>query len=157
MSRKEIKIAAKQALETWETRWDEISSWDSNDIPQAKQDDFADLAMHSSAEIREALESIIALQTDFELPEESRADDLTELREELAGALKETLNYRNSITAYTREALFAEVGDLDELVDVNLLFVDDEVVDDDILNQIPDEGSENSEFDEDTLEESEEY
>ena len=152
MSRKEIKIAAKQALETWETRWNEISSWDGNDIPQAKQDDFADLAMHSSAEIKEALEGIIALQTDFETPEESRADDLSELREDLAGALKETLNYRNSITTYTREALFAEVGDLDELVDVNLLFIDDEVVDDDIINQIPDEMSESND-----LEESDEY
>lgn len=157
MSRKEIKIAAKQALETWETRWSEISSWGGIDIPQAKQDDFADLAMHSSAELREALESIIALQTDFEVPEESRADDLSELREDLAGALKETLNYRNSITAYTREALFAEVGDLDELVDVNLLFIDDEVVDDDIINQIPDEMSESSDFDDDDLEESDDY
>ena len=157
MSRKEIKIAAKQALETWEARWNDICSWDSNDIPQAKQDEFADLAMHSSAEIREALENIIALQTNFEAPEESRADDLSELREELASSLKETLNYRNSITAYTREALFAEVGDLDELVDVNLLFIDDEVVHEDIINQLPDDRTEHHDMVDGDIEESDEY
>ena len=66
------------------------------------------------------------------------------------------MNYRNSITAYTREALFAEVGDLDELVDVNLLFIDDEVVDDDLINQIADTMSESSDLNDD-LEEGDEY
>ena len=107
--------------------------------------------------IREALENIIALQTNFEAPEESRADDLSELREELAKApSKEHWDIKNSITAYTREALFAEVGDLDRMVDVNLLFID-EVVHEDIINQLPDDRTEHHDMVDGDIEESDEY
>ncbi len=138
MSRKELKIAAKQALETWETRWTEICSWNPSETPQGKQDEFVDLAMHSSAEIRDALEYLIHYMDDVENRHETSAIDLIELREDLAGGLRETLNYRNSISAYSKEALFEEVGDLDALVDVNLLFVDDEVVTGNPLENIAD-------------------
>ena len=139
MSRKELKIAAKQALETWETRWNDISGWDPMETPQGKQDEFVDLAMHSSAEIREALEGLINYMDDIENRHETSAGDLIELREDLASGLRETLNYRNSITAYSREALFEEVGELDALVDVNLLFVDDEVIAENPLENISDD------------------
>ena len=128
MSRKQLKISAKQALETWELRWKEIESWNINDIPQQKQDDFVDLAMLSGGEIKEALEGLIQYMEDVDNHAESHDSELVGFREDLATALKETLNYRNSIDAYTKEALFAEVGELDSLVDVDLLFVDDEVV-----------------------------
>ena len=128
MSRKQLKINAKQALETWELRWREIEEWNLEDIPQQKQDDFVDLAMLSGGEIKEALEGLIQYMDDVDNHSESHDTELVAFREDLATALKETLNYRNSIDAYTREALFAEVGELDALVDVDLLFVDDEVV-----------------------------
>ena len=128
MSRKQLKINAKQALETWELRWREIEEWNLEDIPQQKQDDFVDLAMLSGGEIKEALEGLIQYMDDVDNHSESHDTELVAFREDLATALKETLNYRNSIAAYTREALFAEVGELDALVDVDLLFVDDEVV-----------------------------
>ena len=128
MSRKQLKINAKQALETWELRWREIENWDPAEIPQQKQDDLVDLAMLSGGEIKEALEGLIQYMEDVDNHSESHDSELVAFREDLATALKETLNYRNGIDAYTREALFAEVGELDALVDVDLLFVDDEVV-----------------------------
>ena len=128
MSRKQLKINAKQALETWELRWKEIENWEPTDIPQQKQDDFVDLAMLSGGEIKEALEGLIQYMEDVDNHSESHDSELVAFREDLATALKETLNYRNGIATYTREALFAEVGELDALVDVDLLFVDDEVV-----------------------------
>ena len=148
MSRKQLKIDAKQALETWEMRWTEIQSWDSNDIPQQKQDDLVDLAMLSGGEIRDALEALIEYMQDVDNHAESHDPELVEFREDLATALKETLNYRNSIDAYTQEALFAEVGDLDELVDVNLLFIDDEVLDPDPIESLADSPSEYEDDDE---------
>ena len=41
---------------------------------------------------------------------------------------------------YTQEALFAEVGELDSLVDVDLLFVDDEVVRSNLVEDLADDG-----------------
>ena len=145
MSRKQLKINAKQALETWELRWKEIERWDLNDIPQQKQDDFVDLAMLSGGEIKEALESLIRYMEDVDNHAESHDAELVGFREDLATALKETLNYRNSIDAYTREALFAEVGELDSLVDVDLLFVDDEVVRSNLVEDLADDGSQGDE------------
>lgn len=141
MSRKQLKINAKQALETWELRWKEIAGWDLNDIPQQKQDDFVDLAMLSGGEIKEALEGLIRYMEDVDNHAESHDAELVGFREDLATALKETLNYRNSIDAYTQEALFAEVGELDALVDVDLLFVDDEIVHSNPVEDLADDGS----------------
>ena len=140
MSRKQLKINAKQALETWELRWKEIEGWALDDIPQRKQDDFVDLAMLSGGEIKEALEGLIQYMEDVDNHSESHDPELVEFREDLATALKETLNYRNSIDAYTQEALFAEVGELDSLVDVDLLFVDDEVVRNNPVEDLADDG-----------------
>jgi|GEM_PF-6469134 len=128
MSLKQLKIDAKQALETWEQRWIEIEQWDIRDIPQKKQDDLVDLAMISGGEIRDALENLIRYMEDVDNHNVSHDTELVAFREDLATALKETLNYRNQIDAYTREALFAEVGQLDALVDVDLLFIDDDTV-----------------------------
>ena len=128
MSLKQMKIDAKQALETWEQRWIEIEQWDIRDIPQKKQDDLVDLAMISGGEIRDALENLIRYMEDVDNHNVSHDTELVAFREDLATALKETLNYRNQIDAYTREALFAEVGQLDALVDVDLLFIDDDTV-----------------------------
>ena len=138
MSRKQLKIDAKRALETWELRWKEIEQWDPTDIPQSKQDQLVDLAMTSSGEIKDALEALIQYMEDVDNHAESHDSELVAFREDLATALKETLNYRNGIEAYTREALFAEVGELDELVDVNLLFIDDEAQDANVLENIAD-------------------
>ena len=146
MSRKQLKINAKQALETWELRWKEIENWEPTEIPQQKQDDFVDLAMLSGGEIKEALEGLIQYMEDVDNHSESHDSELVAFREDLATALKETLNYRNSIATYTREALFAEVGELDALVDVDLLFVDDEVVH---ANPVEDLAADESEVDED--------
>ena len=128
MSLKQLKIDAKQALETWEQRWIEIEQWDIRDIPQKKQDDLVDLAMIPGGEIRDALENLIRYMEDVDNHNVSHDTELVAFREDLATALKETLNYRNQIDAYTREALFAEVGQLDALVDVDLLFIDDDTV-----------------------------
>ncbi len=141
MSIKELKIEIKQALETWDQRWSEISQWDANEIPQKKQDDLVDLAMLSGGELKEALESLIQHMEDVDNDQASRDAELIAFREDLATALKETLNYRNQIEAYTQEALFAEVGELDELVDVNLLFVDD---DNDMSNPLENIADENT-------------
>jgi len=138
MSRKQLKIDAKRALETWELRWKEIEQWDPTDIPQSKQDELVDLAMTSGGEIKDALEALIEYMEDIDNHAESHDSELVAFREDLATALKETLNYRNGVEAYTREALFAEIGDLDELVDVNLLFIDDEAQDDNVLENIAD-------------------
>ena len=146
MSRKQLKINAKQALETWELRWKEIGNWEPTDIPQQKQDDFVDLAMLSGGEIKEALEGLIQYMEDVDNHSESHDAELVAFREDLATALKETLNYRNGIATYTREALFAEVGELDALVDVDLLFVDDEVVH---ANPVEDMAADEPEADED--------
>ena len=146
MSRKQLKINAKQALETWELRWKEIENWEPTEIPQQKQDDFVDLAMLSGGEIKEALEGLIQYMEDVDNHSESHDSELVAFREDLATALKETLNYRNSIATYTREALFAEVGELDALVDVDLLFVDDEVVH---ANPVEDLAADEAEVDED--------
>jgi hypothetical protein len=128
MSLKQLKIDVKQALEIWEQRWTEIEQWDVRDIPQKKQDDLVDLAMLSGGEIRDALEDLIRYMEDVDNHKHSHDTELVAFREDLATALKETLNYRNQIAAYTREALFAEVGELDALVDVDLLFIDDDTV-----------------------------
>ena len=139
MSLKQLKIDAKQALETWELRWKEITQWDVNDIPQQKQDDLVDLAMLSGGELRDALEDIIHFMDDIDNEAHSKNPELIAFREDLATALKETLNYRHSIDSYTQEALFAEVGELDALVDVDLLFVDDEVLRSNAIEDIADE------------------
>jgi hypothetical protein len=128
MSLKQLKIDVKQALEIWEQRWTEIEQWDVRDIPQKKQDDLVDLAMLSGGEIRDALEDLIRYMEDVDNHKYSHDTELVAFREDLATALKETLNYRSQIAAYTREALFAEVGELDALVDVDLLFIDDGTV-----------------------------
>lgn len=139
MSLKQLKIDAKQALETWELRWKEITQWNVNDIPQQKQDDLVDLAMLSGGELRDALEDIIHFMDDIDNEAHSKNPELIAFREDLATALKETLNYRHSIDSYTQEALFAEVGELDALVDVDLLFVDDEVLRSNAIEDIADE------------------
>ena len=139
MSLKQLKIDAKQALETWELRWKEITQWDVNDIPQQKQDDLVDLAMLSGGELRDALEDIIHFMDDIDNEAHSKNPELIAFREDLATALKETLNYRHSIDSYTQEALFAEVGELDALVDVDLLFVDDEVLRSNAIEDIAEE------------------
>ncbi len=139
MSIKELKIEIKQALETWDQRWSEITQWDETEIPQKKQDDLVDLAMLSGGELREALESLIRYMDDVDNNHASRDAELIGFREDLATAFKETLNYRNQIDAYTQEALFAEVGKLDELVDVNLLFTDDDGDNQNPLENVADE------------------
>jgi len=139
MSLKQLKIDAKQALETWELRWKEITQWDLNDIPQQKQDELVDLAMLSGGELKDALEDIIQFMDDIDNEAHSNNPELVAFREDLATALKETLNYRHSIDSYTQEALFAEVGELDALVDVDLLFVDDEVLRSNAIEDIADE------------------
>ena len=139
MSLKQLKIDAKQALETWELRWKEITQWDLNDIPQQKQDELVDLAMLSGGELKDALEDIIQFMDDIDNEAHSKNPELIAFREDLATALKETLNYRHSIDSYTQEALFAEVGELDALVDVDLLFVDDEVLRTNAIEDIAEE------------------
>lgn len=139
MSLKQLKIDAKQALETWELRWKEITQWDLNDIPQQKQDELVDLAMLSGGELKDALEDIIQFMDDIDNEAHSNNPELVAFREDLATALKETLNYRHSIDSYTQEALFAEVGELDALVDVDLLFVDDEVLRTNAIEDIAEE------------------
>ena len=157
MSRKQLKIDAKQAIEVWEARWNEICEWDENEIPQAKQDEFADLALQSAGEIKSALSELIQYMDDIDNLSESNDDDLVELREDLATALKETINYRHSLESYSREALFEELGDLDDMIDVELIFDEDDVVNEDSFNNLPDQEDADSEADSDFDGDSEEY
>ena len=70
MSRKQLKIDAKRALETWELRWKEIEQWDPTDIPQSKQDQLVDLAMTSGGEIKDALEACGEMGVNIEIKNE---------------------------------------------------------------------------------------
>lgn len=118
--RKELKIEAKQALETWSQTFKQIHQYPDDDIPQGKFDEFVNLAIHCSGDIGDVLERMIQLMQDNDM--EAEAEDMIELREDLQTALKETLHFREKNTDYTRNQLFSGIGNLDELIDVNDLF-----------------------------------
>ena len=118
-SRKQLKIEAKQALETWSQTFKQLHQYP-DELPQGKFDEFINLAIHSSGDIGDVLERMIQLMNQDD--HEAEAGDMIELREELQTALKETLHFREQNTDYTRNQLFSNIGNLDELLDVNDLF-----------------------------------
>ena len=118
--RKELKIEAKQALETWSQTFQQIHQYPDEEIPQGKFDEYINLAIHSCGDIGDVLERIIQLMQDND--QEAEANDIIELREELQTALKEALHFRAQNTEYTRNQLFSGIGNLDELMDINDLF-----------------------------------
>ena len=135
---KEIKIAAKQALEHGKQDGMTSARGMLNDIPQAKQDK---LQTWPCTLLRnwEALENIIALQTNFEAEEESRGwFEWTSWRTRKA---PQNMNYRIHHCIYTWSTL-CRSRRLGWIGRCQLLFIDDEVVHEDIINQLPDDRTE---------------
>lgn len=117
--RKELKVEAKQALETWAQVLKQIQQYP-DEIPQGKFDEYINLSIHSSGDIGDVLERMIQLM--LENDQEAESADMIELREELQTALKEAIHFREQNTSYTRDQLFSDIGNLDELLDIKDLF-----------------------------------
>jgi hypothetical protein len=130
MHRKQIKIEAKQALETWEQRLQLINQWEEEEVPQSKLDEFVNLAIHSSGDINDVLQRVGNW-----MDGNPSQGDFIELREDLSTALKETINFRLHYSDYTHHQLFKDIGNIDELIDVKDLFADDEVVESNLFDQ----------------------
>ena len=129
--RKELKIEAKQALEGWNQTFVEINDYP-DDMPQGKYDEFINLAIYSSGDIGDVLSRMIQLMQEDD--QEAEAEDLIALRGDLRTALKEVLKFRERNSDYTRNQLFANLGDLDGFMDINDLFDQNELADNDILS-----------------------
>lgn len=130
-NRKELKIEAKQALETWSQTFMNILKYP-DEIPQGQFDEFINLAIHSSGDIGDVLERIIQLMEQDD--QEAEAPDMVELREDLQTALKEAIHFREQNTDYTRNELFADIGNLDELMNVDDLFNPTDIDDADLMD-----------------------
>ena len=130
MDRKKIKIEAKQALETWEQRLQLINQWEEEEVPQNQLDEFVNLAIHSSGDINDVLQRMGNW-----MESNPSQEDFIELREDLSTALKETINFRLHYSDYTHHQLFADIGNIDELIDVKELFTEDDVVESNFFDQ----------------------
>ena len=130
MDRKRLKIEAKQALETWEQNLIIINQWEADDSPQEKLDEFVNLAIHSTGDINDVLQRVGEWMN-----EHPTNDDFNELRGDLSTALKESINFRLSNSDYTHHQLFEDIDNIENLIDVNDLFIDDDVVEYAIYDQ----------------------
>ena len=130
MDRKQLKIEAKQALETWEQRLIQINQWDEADIPQNKMDELVHLAMHSSGDISDVIHRLNQWMDGNPLTE-----DFVQLRGDLSTALKESLNFRLTNSDYTRHQLFEEIDDIENIIDISDLFMEDEAVEVNVFDQ----------------------
>lgn len=131
-NRKELKIEAKQALEGWNQTFVEINDYPEDDMPQGKFDEFINLAIYSSGDIGDVLERMIQLMQEDN--KEAEAKDMKNLRGDLQTALKEVLSFRSKNSDYTRNQLFANLGNLDGFMDINDLFNQSELEDNDIID-----------------------
>ena len=69
------------------------------------------------------------------MEENSPTQDFIELRDDLSTALKESINFRLHNSDYTHHQLFEEIGNIDELIDVQTLFQEDDVTELDIFDR----------------------
>ena len=127
--RKQLKIEARQALETWEIKCTEHE--DIRNISQEELDNSMDLAMHSTGEIKTVLIKMVEY-----IEANPKDDEMIYLRVELETAYRETINFRQNNLEFSKQNISAGaeydsdeeslIHDLAEFVDVeNLEYVAD--------------------------------
>lgn len=159
--RKQLKIEARQALETWEIKCTEHE--DRRNISQEELDMSMDLAMHSTGEIKTVLIKMVEY-----IEANPKDDEMIYLRVELETAYRETINFRQQNLEFSKHNISggAEydsdeeslIQDLAEFVDVeNIEYIADSGYDDTMEDSDEDYVEDNSdgdyEYDDDGYEE----